>query len=85
MRKSSERKKYERYQKRINAKVKPRVYGIGVYPKTKIRKTIEGLAPCWYFLIFWGSLATVVALMVTFGNDCSHKSEPENNSTLSNC
>ena len=85
MRKSLERIKFERYHKRLNAKVKPRVYGIDVDKKRPRKIKICSTAyMCLFFIIFFGIIAAGIALEIKKQNHKSSQSVPENNSTLSN-
>ena len=84
MKKSLERKKYERYHKRLNAKVKPRVYGIDVGKKTKKICSCTCAGICLFFIFFFSIIVVGIALEVKKQNHKSSQSVPENNSTLSN-
>ena len=93
MRKSLERKRFERYQKQLNAKVKPRVYGNPKTTKKRLTKeerlilaekrdrqrpyVLAGL--CLFFI----TIAIITPIAITFGIK-STKSVPKNNSTFSN-
>ena len=91
--KSLERTKFKRYQKRLNAKVKPRVYGNPITTKKKLTKeerlrlaekrdrqrpfVLAGL--CLFFI----TVAIITPIAITFGIKSS-KSVSENNSTFLN-
>ena len=93
MRKSLERKQFERYQKRLNAKAKPRVYGNSKATKKRLTKeerlmlaekrdrqrpyVLAGL--CLFFI----TIAIITPIAITFGIKSS-KSAPENNTTFLN-
>ena len=84
MRKSLERKKYQRYYKRLNAKVKPRVYGFDVGKKKSGTKSCTCAYICLFLMIFFGLIVTGIAFEIIKQNHKSSQSVPENNSTLSN-